>query len=193
MVLAAGAAGLVSLAAAGQTLAGARAQGDVSWVAPAAAILALGVVAVPAAWVARAVTAPWVNDVTTDPADPPPLAPRPDKPSTGDPSLPALTLHVPSARALANAGQTATALGWTVTGQDAATGLVVATASTRWFGFVDDVVVRVRALDPNHTRVDVRSASRVGVSDLGTNTRRIRRFLQALRAAVAREAPHGSA
>ena len=99
---------------------------------------------------------------------------------------------MPSARALANAGQTATALGWTVTGQDAATGLVVATASTRWFGFVDDVVVRVRALDPNHTRVDVRSASRVGVSDLGTNTRRIRRFLQALRAAVAREAPHGS-
>lgn len=192
MVFAAGAAGLVTLAAAGQTLAGARAQGDVSWVALAAAILALGVVAVPAAWIARAVTAPWVNDVTTDPDDPPPLAPRPDTPSTGDASLPPLTLDVPSARALANAGQTATALGWTVTGQDAATGLVVATASTRWFGFVDDVVVRVRALDPNHTRVDVRSASRVGVSDLGTNTRRIRRFLQALRAAVAREAPHGS-
>lgn len=43
-------------------------------------------------------------------------------------------------------------------------------------GFYDDVVVRVTPT-PNGARVDVRSLSRVGGSDVGTNARRIRAFL----------------
>ena len=61
-----------------------------------------------------------------------------------------------------------------------AEGRLEATARTRWFGFRDDVVVRVAA-DGTGTRVDVRSVSRVGRSDLGTNARRIRGFLEKLR------------
>lgn len=52
---------------------------------------------------------------------------------------------------------------------DPATGTVEATAETFWFGFRDDVVARV-----GEAQIDFRSASRVGMSDLGANTARIR-------------------
>lgn len=55
-------------------------------------------------------------------------------------------------------------------------GLVEATASTFWFGFKDDLVVRVVA-NNSGSKVDVRSVSRVGASDLGANAARIERFL----------------
>jgi uncharacterized protein (DUF1499 family) len=59
---------------------------------------------------------------------------------------------------------------------------VEATDRTRWFGFYDDVVVRVTpAADGGASRVDVRSLSRVGGSDAGANARRIRTFLTRLR------------
>lgn len=59
-------------------------------------------------------------------------------------------------------------------------GIVEAVATTFWFGFRDDVVVRVRGENGGST-VDVRSVSRVGQSDLGTNAERIRSFLEAFR------------
>lgn len=61
---------------------------------------------------------------------------------------------------------------------DPAGGIVEGTAQTYWFGFKDDVVARV-----GDAQIDFRSASRVGVSDLGANTARIielRRRTQAL-------------
>lgn len=57
-------------------------------------------------------------------------------------------------------------------------GLVEATATTVWFGFKDDVVVRVVSRDGS-TRVDMRSVSRVGQSDIGANATRIEKFLAA--------------
>ena len=57
-------------------------------------------------------------------------------------------------------------------------GLVEATATTFWFGFKDDLVVRIGTSD-NGSKVDVRSVSRVGGSDLGANAARIERFLLA--------------
>jgi uncharacterized protein (DUF1499 family) len=58
-------------------------------------------------------------------------------------------------------------------------GIVEATATTFWFGFKDDVVVRIR---PTRTgsKVDVRSVSRVGQSDLGANAARIKAILAGL-------------
>ncbi len=56
-----------------------------------------------------------------------------------------------------------------------------ATATTFWFGFNDDVAISVRP-NGNAVRVDVRSISRVGVSDLGANAKRIDTFLKAVRA-----------
>ena len=47
------------------------------------------------------------------------------------------------------------------------------------FGFKDDVVIRLSAVNDG-TRVDVRSASRVGLSDLGANAARIQAYLAKL-------------
>ncbi len=58
-------------------------------------------------------------------------------------------------------------------------GIVEATDTTFWFGFKDDVVIRVRAEGAGSV-VDVRSVSRVGQSDLGKNADRILAILGAL-------------
>ncbi|MCZ6659054.1 MAG: DUF1499 domain-containing protein, partial [Gammaproteobacteria bacterium] len=55
-------------------------------------------------------------------------------------------------------------------------GLIEATDTTFWFGFKDDVAVRVREY-PRGSIIDVRSVSRVGQSDLGVNARRIGEIL----------------
>lgn len=55
-------------------------------------------------------------------------------------------------------------------------GLIEATDTTFWFGFKDDVAVRVREY-PKGSIIDVRSVSRVGQSDLGVNARRIGEIL----------------
>ena len=60
------------------------------------------------------------------------------------------------------------------------TGLVEATATTFWFGFKDDVAVRVTAGANGGSVVDVRSVSRVGQSDLGANAARIGEILKGL-------------
>lgn len=88
---------------------------------------------------------------------------------------------VPFAEVWEGALETARSLrGWEVTGADPRGGEIVAEARTRLWKFVDDVVVRVWLDGDGQTRVDVRSASRVGRADLGTNARRIARFLHAL-------------
>jgi len=58
--------------------------------------------------------------------------------------------------------------------------LIEATATSAWFGFIDDFVVRLRP-DGSMTRIDVRSKSRVGMSDLGANARRVQGFFDELR------------
>jgi uncharacterized protein (DUF1499 family) len=70
-------------------------------------------------------------------------------------------------------------LGIEVVNEDAAAGVIEATDTTFWFGFKDDVVVRIRDT-ANGSIVDVRSVSRVGRSDLGANAKRIRAILRGL-------------
>lgn len=57
--------------------------------------------------------------------------------------------------------------------------LIEATYTSTWFGFVDDFVVRLTP-QGSRTRVDVRSKSRVGGSDLGANAARVRAFFKRL-------------
>ena len=76
----------------------------------------------------------------------------------------------------AKAVAVARALGWDVVHEDADRGLVEATDTTFWFGFEDDLAIRVRR-EGNETVVDLRSASRFGLHDLGTNAQRIRSFI----------------
>ncbi len=59
-------------------------------------------------------------------------------------------------------------------------GRIEAVASTFWIGFSDDVVFRLTEQGPEQTRVDMRSISRVGRSDIGTNAARVRAFMAAL-------------
>jgi uncharacterized protein (DUF1499 family) len=70
--------------------------------------------------------------------------------------------------------------GWNVVAEDRAAGRIEAIDTTLWFGFKDDVVIRVRPQESG-SRVDMRSKSRVGVGDLGANARRIGVFLSDLR------------
>ncbi len=69
--------------------------------------------------------------------------------------------------------------GWDVASVDPAAGHLEATATTRFFRFKDDVIVRARPVQGG-SLVDVRSVSRVGRSDLGMNAKRIRKFTRDL-------------
>jgi uncharacterized protein (DUF1499 family) len=165
-----------------------------------AAAIAIGVgvldVAIPVTWQRRAQSAPAIHDISTDLENPPTfeaivplradaensLTRTPDvmlQQREGYPDLAPLTLPEPSGQVFARAQQTAERLGWEIVKADPATGLLEATDTTRWFGFEDDVVVRITPWGAG-TRVDLRSVSRVGRSDMGTNAERIRTFLAAL-------------
>jgi uncharacterized protein (DUF1499 family) len=74
-------------------------------------------------------------------------------------------------------------MGWEMVDSDPNEGRIEATDTTFWFGFKDDIVVRVAEAAEGGTRVDVRSVSRVGRSDVGTNAARIDEFLERLAAA----------
>lgn len=155
--------------------------------------------------IARSV--PAIHDATTDLADPPQfrtlplradnLAKIPDLGRPGWDLLPPderwravhadaygdlkpLRLATPPAATLRKAEQVARELGWAVAAVDPR-GQVEATDTTRFFRFRDDVVIRIRPGERGGSVVDVRSVSRVGISDLGENARRVRRFLKKMR------------
>jgi uncharacterized protein (DUF1499 family) len=67
-------------------------------------------------------------------------------------------------------------MGWEIVAAEAAEGRIEATETTAWWGFKDDVVIRI-APEGTGSRLDIRSMSRVGKSDLGKNADRIRAFL----------------
>ena len=92
------------------------------------------------------------------------------------PDIGPLDLGVPPAQAFDRALANARAEGWEIVATDPAQGRIEATATTFWFGFKDDIVVRIAA-EGNGSRVDVRSLSRIGQSDVGANARRIRDYL----------------
>lgn len=165
-------------------------------VALAAAAPLLGMVRAGAA-------APLIHDITTDTDNPPPfVALQPQRATSengaayggpavaalqkrGYPDLAPLVLALPPKQAFARVEAAARAMGWRVVAVAPAEGRLEASDTTRWFGFTDDIVVRVRPA-PSGSRIDVRSASRVGRSDLGVNARRIRAFLAAVATGGAR-------
>ena len=140
---------------------------------------------------------PPIHDITTDTVDPPLFVDVVSRRRPGEntieyggetvarqqraayPDLQPLVVDEPAAVVFARALTAVQALGWTVAGQDAAAGRIEATDTTFWFGFEDDVAVRIRP-EGARTRVDVRSISRIGGGDVGTNARRIRTLLAAL-------------
>jgi uncharacterized protein (DUF1499 family) len=163
------------------------------------AALALAAVAiwVPWSWQQQARRVPPIHDITTDTANPPtyqavvPL--RANAPNTLDydpkvgeqqrqayPEIVPLTVPEQPGDVFERALTAAQDAGWEIVASDAQAGRIEATDTTFWFGFKDDVVIRLTPAGSG-TRVDVRSVSRVGRSDVGTNARRIRAYLESLR------------
>lgn len=72
--------------------------------------------------------------------------------------------------------------GWEIVTFDPANGILEAVDTSFFFRFKDNIVVRARPMSAgNGAIVDMRSISRVGVSDVGVNARRVRDFLADLR------------
>lgn len=152
---------------------------------------------IPWSWKQRAEQVPPIHDISTDLTDPPPfeaiLPLRADasNPSEyggdsiarqqreGYPELGPLSLDAPPEAVFVRALDAARDMGWEIVESDPDRGRIEATATTAWFGFKDDVIVRVRP-EAGGSRVDVRSVSRVGRSDVGTNARRIEEYLELL-------------
>lgn len=90
------------------------------------------------------------------------------------PAARTLEVAAPPAAAFAAARTAVSDMGWTVVTEDEPGGVIEATAETFWFGFKDDVIIRVRpATAGEGSRVDTRSISRVGLGDIGANAKRI--------------------
>lgn len=70
---------------------------------------------------------------------------------------------------------TAKKLGWEIYAANPDLGRIEAVDTTFWFGFKDDIVIRIAATE-KASRVDLRSVSRVGQGDMGANADRINQF-----------------
>lgn len=95
------------------------------------------------------------------------------------PDLKPLVISDSPDAAFARAEAAVRELGWDVKSSDPAAGRLDATDTTFWYGFEDDVAIRVRPGAGGGSVVDVRSVSRVGGSDLGANAERVRDFIRA--------------
>jgi uncharacterized protein (DUF1499 family) len=158
-------------------------------------VIGLVVAGIPWQWWQKAQRLPFIHDITTDLENPPAfvaiLLVRADAPNsaeyggpevaaqqrTGYPDLGPLTLQVPPSQAFERALDAARAMGWEIVASEPTEGRIEATATTFWFGFKDDVVVRVTSTEGG-SRIDVRSVSRVGQSDVGANAERITAYLE---------------
>jgi hypothetical protein len=100
------------------------------------------------------------------------------------PDLQTVRISRPVGDVVRRAEQLAHDRGWEVVTVDPREGVVEAIDTSRFFRFKDNVIVRVRPISdqPGISMVDMRSISRVGVSDTGVNARRIRDFLADLTA-----------
>jgi uncharacterized protein (DUF1499 family) len=194
-------------------VAGRRSGARTGWMSAVSLGISLAFIAYLGNQIATARSVPAIHDVSTDLEDLPrftALRLRPDNlaqvPDQGRPELAAVTpeerwkalhreaygdlrpLRLPVApeRVVARVAGIARDRGWTIARVDNAAGIVEATDTSLFFRFKDDVVVRVRPdpVRPSGSVVDVRSVSRVGVSDIGVNARRVRAFLADLRAAA---------
>ncbi|PXY00248.1 DUF1499 domain-containing protein [Halomonas sp. LBP4] len=160
-----------------------------------------GMVTVPWVHWQRAQLAPPIHDITTDTEDPPAFEALVDAreaaPNAVDypgeafarqqreayPDIRPIDLDMSLDSALSVAEAAALDLGWELAGVTA--NRIEATDTTTWFGFKDDVAIRLTETDDG-VRVDVRSASRIGRSDVGTNAARIRKYRETLERRVQR-------
>jgi len=170
---------------------------------------AILVLATPLYGIYMAKTSPAIHDITTDTEHPPEfIALKNDRPGAVNPpdyegALPAKDpdgkqatttalqkKYFPDIRAEAElttpqklferAVKSAESMGWNIVAIVPDQGRIEATDTSFWFGFTDDIVIRVKPAGIG-ARLDIRSKSRVGISDDGKNAARIRSFIKTLR------------
>jgi uncharacterized protein (DUF1499 family) len=146
-------------------------------------------------------TVPPIHDITTDPDNPPTfIAAVPVREGAGDnsvayegtkladqqrrayPEIVPLTLAPSPDATFSRALDTAQRMRWTILATDDAAGRIEASDRSRWFGFTDDIVIRITP-SGSGSLIDLRSSSRLGRSDFGVNAARIEAYLAALCAA----------
>ena len=145
---------------------------------------------------------PPIHDITTDPDNPPafvavaaartaeggnPVAYEGAKIAVQQrqayPDIAPLSLALPPDGAFNRALDAAQRMGWTIVAAGERAGRIEASDRSRWFGFTDDIVIRITP-SGSGSRVDVRSSSRLGRGDFGVNAARVRNYLGALRTAA---------
>lgn len=163
------------------------------------AVLSSVIALLPALFVGIQIATAWglpmIHDISTDTVDPPVFtspaivhAERANALEYGGveiakrqlaayPRVKSITSEMSLATAFEHALASATALKWELVERDRQTGRIEAVATTFWFGFKDDIVIRLRS-EGTGSRVDLRSVSRVGLSDAGANAARIEAFIR---------------
>lgn len=162
-----------------------------------ALLLSAIAIAMPLSMMNKGKSVPPIHDISTDLINPPKfvaIAPlRADAPNPVEyagaeaakqqrdayPDLKTLSYTQSKSELVKATEQAINNLGWDLVNSDVDKGIVEATDSTMWFGFKDDVVVRVTD-NGSERLLDIRSKSRVGGSDLGKNAGRIHDFIEDL-------------
>ena len=169
-------------------------------------VVALGLLAVPAgAWVVS-LSFPHINDVSTDVVEPPEFTEAKDERAAAAnsieypgqrfaeiqrvayPDLKSLVLPRPADDAYELVLQALSKLKYKTTlelppeADEETPGFIEFSDHTLILGLVDDVVIRVLAIDQSSSRIDVRSASRYGPVDFGRNAERVRGILKEITA-----------
>ncbi|WP_133469923.1 DUF1499 domain-containing protein [Paraglaciecola marina] len=161
------------------------------------ALLALVAVGFPLGMMNKGKSVPAIHDISTDLVNPPKfnaiLALRADAPNpaayqgeeiasqqrSAYPELQTQTYSQSSVLVFDAALASVKSMGLEVVTADKATGQIEAYDTTAWFGFIDDVVIRIQS-QADKTILDVRSKSRIGRSDLGKNAERIHDILDGI-------------
>lgn len=162
------------------------------------ALLSIGVLLTVGYWYNKGQQHPPIHDITTDIENPPQfvniasLRAEAENPieyggqevaqiqKEHYPDIQTLYLDLPYEQAFKRALSTALKMPWEgIVSYSAETGIIEATDEMAWFGFTDDIIIRVDTADVNgKSKIDVRSVSRMGRGDMGTNAERIKEYLQ---------------
>jgi uncharacterized protein (DUF1499 family) len=163
----------------------------ISWPVTGVAVLCAGVaIFMPLSQMNKAKSVPPIHDITTDLVNPPKfvaiLALRAEAPNPAAyqgeeiasqqreayPELQTQKYQQTAQQVFDAALTVVNNMGLKVVSSDKTLGLIEAYDTTTFFGFVDDVVIRIQS-DGQMTMLDARSKSRVGMSDIGKNAERL--------------------
>jgi uncharacterized protein (DUF1499 family) len=164
---------------------------SISWPVTGVAVLCAAVaIFMPLSMMNKAKSVPPIHDITTDLVNPPRfmaiLALRADAPNPAAyqgeeiasqqrvayPELETQKYPQTTEQVFDAALVAVKSMGLEVVTSDKSLGLIEAYDTTTWFGFVDDVVIRIQNSE-QMTILDARSKSRVGMSDIGKNAERL--------------------